>query len=347
MDIRFATDGEIAEWNARILANPDGGNVFQADEFAEQKKLTGWTPRYVIAGDVAVTFFEKSVLGLGKIWYASKGPGVVTAVQMNDMVPALRDFALKNDVFAVKVEPEIEKTDDAIKALAELGLVVVSPIQPNFSTVLVDLSPSIDEILAGLNQKGRHAINRAGRDGVVVKRMDANEDNCQIFYQLLADTASAHGFIIRPYEYYLRFWQRYAASHLGQLFFAYVGDKVVCGAFAMVFGEKSTYKDGASIREKTVYGASHLLQWEVIKWAKEFGITQHDLCGAPPSDRINDESHPHYGIGRFKTSFNKQVTDYVGAYDIVVKPRQYSWWVKFAERLTKRRWWKKYGESYY
>lgn len=347
MDIRFATNGEIAEWNSKVLANPDHGNIFQGDEFAEQKKVSGWHPRYIVAGDTSILFLEKSVFGLGKMWYAPKGPGVKGVVQLNDMIPSLRDFALKNDVFAVKVEPELEKTDDAVKAFAEVGLVPVAPIQPNFSTVILDLTPTIDKVLAGLNQKGRHAINRAERDGVTVKRMDANDENCRIFYQMLAETASAHGFVIRSYDYHLKFWQRYAASRLGQLFFAYVDDQVVCGAFAMVFGEKSTYKDGASVREKTVYGASHLLQWEVIKWAKEFGATKHDLCGAPPSDRINDETHPHYGIGRFKTSFNKTVTDYVGAYDIPVKPRMYGWWVKFGERLTKRRWWKKYGESWY
>lgn len=347
MNVRFATNGETAEWDARILANPDGGNVFQADEFAEQKKRSGWTPRYLMAGDIAITFFEKPVFGLGKMWYAPKGPGVETVVQLNDLVPELRAFALANDVFAIKVEPEIIKTPDAMAALTQVGFVPVTPIQPNFSTVLVDLSPTIDEVLAGLNQKGRHAINRAERDGVTVKRMDANDENCRKFYQLLADTAEAHGFAIRSYDYYRMFWQRYAASRMGQLFFAYVGDAVVCGAFAMVFGDKSTYKDGASVRERTVYGASHLLQWEVIKWAKGFGVTQHDLCGAPPSDRINDPTHPHYGIGRFKTSFNKQVTDYVGAFDIPVKPRQYSWWTQFGERLTKRRWWKKYGESWY
>ena len=92
---------------------------------------------------------------------------------------------------------------------------------------------------------------------------------------------------------------------------------------------------------------THLLQWHVITWAKEQGSTLHDLCGAPPSDKIDDKTHPHYGIGRFKTSFNKHVTDYVGAFDIVVKPRQYKRWRTYGERLTKRRWYRKYHESWY
>lgn len=346
MDIRFATDTEIAEWDSRILANPDGGNVFQGDEFAEQKKLGGWMPRYLVADSIALTVHEKSVFGLGKLWYLPKGPGVKSVVQLGDLLSDLRQFAYQNGVFAVKVEPELHKTDSALLALKELELIPVSPIQPNFSTVLIDLSPDLETILMNFNQKGRHALRRAERDGVTVQMVEATEVTCREFYDLLAATAK-DSFVIRPYDYYFAFWQRYAASGLGQLFFAYHNDHLVAGAFAIVFGEKSTYKDGASVRDRPVYGASHLLQWHVMQWAKEQGSKTHDLCGAPPSDRINDETHPHYGIGRFKTSFNKQVTDYIGAYDLVVKPRQYAMWTKFGERMVKRLWWRKYHESWF
>lgn len=345
MDIRLATDDEIARWNDRILTNPDGGNVFQGREFAEQKRLSGWTPRYVVAGKISLTVHEKSA-AIGKLWYIPKGPGADSPVQLSDMLPDLKKFAYKNGVFAVKVEPELLKSDDISKLFRELELVPVAPIQPNSSTVLIDLSPSLDKIMAGLNQKGRHAIRRAERDGVKVEQVETTDQNCREFYSLLADTANGR-FAIRPYDYYRHFWQRYHNAGQGQLFFAYVDGQVVAGAYAMVYGKKSTYKDGASIREKVVYGASHLLQWEVMKWAKEHGSKVHDLCGAPPSDRINDETHPHYGIGRFKTSFNKQVTDYVGAYDIVVRPAQYTMWTKFVERAVKSLWWRKHHESWY
>ncbi len=347
MDIRFANATETAEWDARILANPDGGNIFQSDEFAEQKKLGGWSSRYLMVGNVAVTVIEKPVFSLGKLWYIPKGPGVASVVQLGDMLPSLREFASQNGVFAVKVEPELEKTEDAIKALHELGLTPTAAIQPNFSTVLIDLTPDIDTVLNNLNQTSRHAIRRAERDGVTVRKVDATAENCQIFYNMLQSTASANSFAIRSYNYYLRFWRRFADARMGQMFFAYYEDTVIACAFALSYGEKSTYKDGASVRDKSVYGTSHLLQWHVIKWAKSMGSEVHDLCGTPPSDRIDDTTHPHYGVGRFKTSFNKHVTDYVGAYDLIVKPRQYSWWLKYGERLAKHWWWRKHHENWY
>ena len=121
---------------------------------------------------------------------------------------------------------------------------------------------------------------------------------------------------------------------IGQMFFACFEGQIIAGAYAMVFGKKSTYKDGASVRKKTTYGASHLLQWRVIEWAKSMGATLHDFCGSPPSEEINNPDHPHYGIGLFKTSFSKHVVDYVGCYDFVINPTKYKIWIKFGEKVA-------------
>lgn len=331
MTIRFATPSELSSWNDRIINNPDDGNVFQGYEFAEQKKTSGWTPRFITTDDLSIAVLEKIIPIIGRLWYIPKGPGVAAVDQLQAILPKLRLFARAHGVFAVKIEPELPR--DQSPALSDLGLIKVRPVQPNFSTVTIDLTPSIDDIMARLNQKGRHAIKRAERDGVTVQQVPASDEHCWQMYQLLAETARG-SFTIRDYGYYKSFWQRYVNAGQGQFFFAYDGERLVATAFAIVYGHKSTYKDGASVRERTVYGASHLLQWHVIKWAKSQGAHIHDLCGAPPSDQIKNPDHPHYGIGRFKTSFNKQVTDYVGAYDLIVKPLQYRIWSRIGERIV-------------
>lgn len=342
--MRLATEDEIAKWDELILSNPDGGNVFQGKEFAEQKKMTGWEPIFVTDGTLALTVLEKHIFGLGRLWYLPKGPGITSPETLEPVMESLGKLAREHDVFAVKIEPELPKK--ATFSLLKQGLTPVTPIQPNFSTVTVDISADLGTVLTSLNQKGRHAIRRAERDGVTIKRVESSEDNCEEFYGLLAATA-AGSFSIRSYEYYKTFWQRYSEAGLGQLFFAFVDDEIVAGAYAITFGTKSTYKDGASVRERSVYGASHLLQWHVIQWAKEKGSLTHDLCGAPPSDQINNPDHKHYGIGRFKTSFNKEVTDYVGTFDLPVKPLAYSLWTKIGERFVLRAYWRKYSESWY
>ncbi len=346
MMLRFASNSEIASWDKHIVDNPDGGNILQSSEMAEQKTLSGWKARYIFAGPLAMTALEKTVPGIGRLWYIIKGPGMSSVRQLDAFLPELKKFADKAGVFAIKIEPEILKSDEALIDFMKMGLIKVSPVQPNSSTVLVDISDDLDVVLARLNQKGRHAIRRAERDGVTVQLVDATDENCQTMFNLYTITAEGQ-FNVRPYQYYKKFWQRFALARLGQMFFAYADGQLVAAAYALVFGKKSTYKDGASVRERPVYGASHLLQWRVIEWAKKLGSDVHDLSGTPPSDQIHTITHPYYGIGRFKTSFNKEVTDFVGTYDIVVRPYRYIVWTRIGERLVMRWHHWRWHEGYY
>lgn len=343
MTARFAMPDEITHWNDLVLANPDKGNLFQGAEFAEQKQLAGWTPRYIIIGGTAILAIEKKIPLLGKVWYLPKGPGVDSYKTLFDLTPILWDFAARNGVFTVKIEPELPLGTD----MSPLGFTKTRHIQPNFSTVLLDISKPLDEVLMALPQKGRHAIRRAERDGVTAEAVPASDENCRIMYNLLKDTAQDHEFGIRSCDYYKTYWQRYEKSGIGQLFFAYYQGEMVAGAYVLAFGTKGTYKDGASIRKRTAYGASHLLQWRAIEWLKSKDVELHDLCGAPPIDQIKNPDHPHYGIGLFKTAFNKEVTQYVGAYEMPVSKLKSKLWTKYLEKIIRRLYYKKHHESYY
>lgn len=346
MSIRFANQIEIDKWNESVIANPDGGNVLQSVQMATLKTLGGWKPRYILADNLAILALERRVLGLGKFWYIIKGPGVASTDELGALLPDLKQFASNNGVFMVKIEPEIVKTDETLVDFMKLGLLKVRNIQPNASTVLLDISSDLDTIMASLNQKGRHAIRRAERDGAIITQVAATDDNCEKMYELYKITAEGQ-FTPRPYAYYKKFWQDFASAGIGQLFFAHVDGQLAAAAYALVFGSKSTYKDGASMRERPVYGVSHLLQWHVIQWAKSRGALVHDFCGSPPSNQINNPEHPYYGFGRFKTSFNKEVTDFVGAYDLVVRPYRYQLWNTFGERIAFRWHLWRHHESYY
>ncbi len=335
MDARFATTEEIERWDSLLSNNPDGGNVFQLRELAETKRLNGWLPRYLIVKGLAVTVLQKRVPLLGNYWYIPKGPGVADEAELLSLLDPLRQLARTKSVFAIKLEPELLETETPHERLTTLGLVRTAAIQPNVSTVLLDISGSEDEIMASLNQKGRHAIHRAERDGVTVAPVSLTEQTMREMFTLLSSTASGRfESSLKSYQYYSAFWKRLADADHGQLFFAYHESRLVAAAYCMYLGKKGLYKDGASVRERTVYGASHLLQWEIIKWMKVRGVSEYDLCGAPHSSDIQDTAHPFYGIGRFKTSFNKRVTDYIGCYDLVVNPSVYRRWQKIGQRAA-------------
>lgn len=344
MTARYATADEISNWNSFIVKNPDGGNVFSSLQYSEIKKLTNYTPRYIFVGKIAITVLEKTTAPLGVFWYLPKGPNVTSTKQLFDILKALKPLAKKAGAFAIRVESELDRSSAA--TLVRHGLKKTAPIIPNPSTITIDISAPLEDILLGLPQKGRHAIRRAQRDGVTVKRVAVTDKNAKNMYELLSETAKGQ-FGIRNFDYYKTFWQTFAKSGDGQLFFAYFEGEIVAGAFAMVLGSKSTYKDGASIRKRTAYGASHLLQWSVIEWAKSKDATVHDFCGSPPSDEITNSDHPHHGIGLFKLSFSKHVVDYIGCYDYVISPIRYKAWLQLGERVHRHLYYKRTKDYYY
>lgn len=343
MSTRYATPTEIKQWNQYVIANPDGGNILQGKEFIDQKTVSGWQPRYIFVNNRALVAIEKKIPVLGKVWYMPKGPSTTSAKDLASLLLELRPFARSQGVFTIKIEPELDYTTD----LSSLDLIPTSPVQLNYATVLVDLSPSLDNIMASFHQNGRHAIRRAQRDGVTVTAVPATDENCKTMYQLFLETAASAGFVVRPAEYYKQFYRAYEATDSGQLFFAYFDGKVVAGAFAMVLGHKSMYKDGASVRERTAYGASHLLQWNVMQWAKQHGSLSHDLAGVPPIKDLKDPAHPFSGLARFKTSFNKQATQYVGAFEVPVVAWKAQLWHNFVEKIIRRLYLKRHKQSYY
>lgn len=320
---------------------------------------------------MAFTVHEKSVPLTGKLWYLPKGPGFETLAEIEWVTRILADFAKDHGAFLLKIEPrltfqaaadglegyfapipsdedphgELRAARAAVRAdLSANGFVETLPIIPNASTVIVDIAAAAGDVVDGtandvllknLGQKARYAINRARRDGVTVQQVAATDDNCALMFDLLTDTADG-SFGIRSRQYYTTFWKRFEASGHGQLFFAYFDGKLVAGAFAMIFGNRSTYKDGASLRKKTGYGASHLMQFDVMVWARSRGSISHDLCGSPAADELADTEHPFYGIGLFKTSFSPVVTDYIGVWDYPLNATKYRFWVSFAERAARR-----------
>lgn len=344
MTARYATAEEVSDWNSFIVRNPDGGNVFSSSEYSEIKKLTGYTPRYLFVDSIAVTVLEKTTFPLGVFWYLPKGPNVTSPTQLASVLQALKPLAQKANAFVVRIETELDRS--LAPKLVQNGLRKAAPIIPNPSTITIDISSTLDEVLTSLPQKGRHAVRRAQRDGVTVKQVPVTEDNAKSMYTLLAQTAEGQ-FGIRQYGYYKTFWQTFEKTGNGQLFFAYFEGEIVAGAYAMVLGTKSTYKDGASIRKRTAYGASHFLQWNVIEWAKSKGALVHDFCGSPPSDEIANPEHPHYGIGLFKQSFSKHVVDYIGCYDFIVSPARYKAWLQLGERVHRHLYYKRTKDYYY
>lgn len=336
MGLRLLTDTTAAEWNSRIAATPNQGNVFQSFELGEVKRLARWTPRYAESEGIAMTIHEKAAAPFGTIWYLPKGPCVADTAQLASVVADLAAEARRQGVLFVRIEPELVESPENVTAIQSLGLVRAAAVQPHTSTVVHQLPEDEEGLMASYPSKTRNMVRRAGREGVVVDRAPATEETFDDMWDVWQDVVRDQGLSVRSKAYHVESWKIMVRSGLAQIFMARVNGEAVASAVVASLGDVAAYKEGASLRERPVPGVSQLVQYEGMKWAIERGATRYDLVGVPHSSELDDRSHPRHGIGNFKRGFTKDVIDWVGAWDIVVHPRRYALWQRAGERVVAR-----------
>lgn len=340
---RFATAEEIENWDKHVTANPNGGNMLQSAAYASVKDGNGWKVHWLVLDNGSYSSYnlilEKKFPVLGRLWYLIKGPDAASPDDIRPMLTACAGLARsqKMNVFTIKIEPDIVDSAEAAAQLSAAGLVKAPNIQSNDSTALLDISAPENEVLRSISSRARNAVRRAEREGCEVRQEEAGVESYRKLYALMENTVNAKGAMpLRSFDYYSRFWDGFCSRGQGHFFFVYEDGKPSVGAFVINYGAKATYKDGGSTQDRKQYGDSHLVQWAAIRRMQELGCVEYDFCGTPPAARIKDQTHPLYGMGLFKTSFTKTVTDFVGCYDLVLGPVRHRLWLNGGERIFRR-----------
>jgi lipid II:glycine glycyltransferase (peptidoglycan interpeptide bridge formation enzyme) len=333
--VREASAIELAGWDRLVAANPDGGQILQTRAWGEFKRAHRWSPRYLVSDAdpaVAVLVLRHVVPGLGELGYIPKGPGAGSIDALEPVLDGLRERA--GHAFAIKVEPEIEQSDDATAGLRRLGLEKSRhDVQISRATIIVDLTPDEDALLGSFKPKCRYNIRLAQRHGVSVEPVALDAGSIETMYSLMASTRDRAGFTLRSREYFAGYWRLHEAAGQGQLFFASLNGEVLAGVFATHLAAKAWYKDGGSTKEHAAVMAPHLLQWEVMRWLKARGVAAYDLVAVPPAAELTP-AHPLFGLYRFKSGFSDRITEYVGTWDLPIRRRSFAAWNRIAERAA-------------
>ena len=202
------------------------------------------------------------------------------------------------------------------------------------NTVLIDLSPSEDELLARMKQKTRYNVRLAGKKGVTVRI--GNEGDLLLLYKMYAETSLRDGFVIREEGYYQTVWQTFMQSSTenrqskienrksilphAEPLIAEVDGEPVAAIFVFYFTNRAYYIYGMSSEAHRDKMPNYLLQWEAMRRAKAAGCDTYDLWGAPD---VFDESDSMWGVFRFKEGLGGQVVRTLGAWDYTPKPFWY------------------------
>lgn len=328
------------EWNQIVRSFPET-QLLQLWEWGEVKEKYGWkSSQYewenngevIGAAQVLERVVSIPVFGSMKMLYVPKGPLMVDWSDENSrkiVFDGLRAVANERNAFLLKIEPEVivgfgegsEKSKTSYDVMIELkndGWRYSNEQIQFKNSVLIDLSKSEEELLAGMKQKTRYNVRLATKKGVIVRVGKAND--FESIFKIYAETAIRDGFAIREKDYYLTVWEKfYKSGNLSPLI-AEVEGEMVSALMLFHSGEKSWYVYGMSSAQHRNKMPTYLLQWEAIKLSKQKGCRVYDMWGAPVDF---SEKDPLWGVYRVKKGFGGQVQRTIGSYDLPLKPFYY------------------------
>ena len=323
----------------KFLESHDRCNFQQSLEWGEVK--TSWKKEVILSenkdGKIrgSLCVWIRKIPIFGNIMYSARGP--VCDLYDEEIIKDLKDgadlLAKKYNAFVLRVEPDILKSDEEFrKIITKNGFKIKDDskdfkdeIQPRFVFRLNLKGKTEEEVFAELHQKTRYNVRLATKKGVVIK--EGTREDLKDFHKIMIETGERDNFIIRSLEYFEKMYDEMAPNHM-KLFMAYHEDKPISGIIPIMYGNKVWYLYGASSNSHRNLMPNYLLQWTMIQEAIKRGADMYDFRGV---SGVVDESHPQYGLYRFKKGFNADFTEFIGEIYIPYKPLIYKMY-KFSEK---------------
>jgi lipid II:glycine glycyltransferase (peptidoglycan interpeptide bridge formation enzyme) len=329
----FDQPDEQDAWDALVSTVP-GGHVLQSWAWGELKARFGWAVQRIAVGEAcAQVLFRPVPGGLGTVAYVPKGPLVryEDPTSFQALLGAIHPLARRKRAICLKIEPDLEDDPGLSERLQALTFRPSPQVVQPRRTILVDLSPEPDRILAAMKQKTRYNVRLAARKGVTVR--PGQEADLPAFYRLMETTAQRDGFGIHSEAYYETAYRLFGPLGRACLLLAEYEGQLLAGlaAFALETAQGGTacYMYGASSDEHRNLMPTYLLQWEAMLWAREQGCRTYDLWGVPDRDEqvleaeFLQRSDGLWGVYRFKRGFGGRLVRTTGAWDLVYAPLRY------------------------
>lgn len=235
----------------------------------------------------------------------------------------LKIFGEKNNFVFIRIEPNIHPHQETENDLKELGAVRGKNLLTK-STFVIDLTKTEEEILSKMHPKTRYNIRIANKQGVLVKE-DNTKSAFEEYLDLMDETTRRQGFYAHTENYHRLMWEKLHNAGIAHLLIARYKDEALTAWVLFVWKDTLYYPYGASTEKNKNIKASHKMMWETIKYGKSLGLKKFDLWGREEGK----------GFTRFKEGFSPEVVEFIGTWDLIIKPQTYK-----AFRLAEELRWK-------
>ncbi len=248
--------------------------------------------------------------------------------------------------FFVRLEPIDERSCRNLLGFAEqrrLPLRATASVQPRQTSVL-DITRPPAEILGRMHPKHRYNIRLAEKRGVEVRTYsDGLVERFERFWALLTSTAGRHRFRTHGRRYYRTMLRELERDKMAHLVIASAGGGDLAAMILITHQGTATYLHGASGAHLKQLMAPHLMHWRALNFAKDLGCAVYDLWGTdavydPGAKRWRPRAgEPSAGTTRFKLGFGGTITNYPGAYDLILRPLYYTVYARLRAWRSRRR----------
>ncbi len=319
---------EDQAWDA-FLASVPGGDHLQSSGWARTKHYQGYETLRVVAerggrivGGAQVLLRRPPLLGA--IGYIPRGP-VVEAGETDAakaIIEKLQELARSERINHLIVQPGRTGTTMA-QRLPSWGFVPSAMEVAPAATVLVDLRADVDTILSRMSKSARRHIRKGTANELEITKGTAAD--LGTFSDLLAVAARRHGFTPYPPDYYQAMWEAmHPQGHL-QLFLVTYGSEVLTAHLVVPFGDVLLSKISAWSGAQGSLYPNEVIEWHMIRWAKEHGCSYYDFEGfnrGAAEAIVRDGGNPAeeaHSADAFKLKFGGEVVLFPTAYDYFPK----------------------------
>ncbi len=329
--LHLVSDEQREQWDDFVSEHPQG-HLLQSWGWGELKASSEWYPlrlalwdqeqdKIVAAAQVLRRTAPRVPVRAGHLAYVPKGPVLdwSDASLCDTFFSHLHRYLRRQGAIALRMElgQEADAVESELvrKRLASMNTHSAHAVQP-LRTIVLDLTPDEETLLARMKEKWRYNLRLAGRKGVTVRVAETVED-VQAWYTLLQTTGERDQFGVHTLDYYVHAWRLLSARDGACLLLAEHDVQLLAGIFVGMFAHQAIYLYGASSNEQRQLMPNYLLQWEAIRWAKHRGACLYDFWGIPETD-AQDEAMA--GVYRFKRGWGGRVVQFLGCYDYVYRP---------------------------
>ncbi len=196
-------------------------------------------------------------------------------------------------------------------------------------TFVLDLTPPLDELRKGLDQKWRNQLNRAEKNGLTITEgheMDLFSQFVDLYTEMWQRKKFKEGVDINEFA---RIQRALPASKRMKVLICSSENKPVAGCVCSSVGLSGNYLLGATSDEGLRTKGSYLLQWRIIMWLKQLGCLYYDL------GEIDPDRNP--GVYHFKRGLSGRDHTRIGSLEACENLLS-SWCAKAVDIARARNW---------